>query len=178
MNESLYWKFKRSFQNAKTISLMQHVWVLWKMWTLILISFCWMCNPSLDIIKTSPIIDFGSRCRNKEWTWKKMDLAILNRQWITWGMVWRRFHWIQSCYLITLIPMRDLANIILQSSFSGLHNRFERIGVMHIMEKLSRILNNKNLNRLQNVPKKPFQHSNWDLRMKKKLRNYKYNIRH
>lgn len=159
------------------ISPTQHVWVLSRMWTLILISFCWMCNRSLGIIKTSRIIDFGSRYRNKEWTSKKMDLVILNRRWITWEMGWRKFLWIQSCYSIMLIPMRDLASIILQSSFSGLHNRFEKIGVMHIMEKLCLILNNKNLNWLQNVPKRLFQHLNWDLRMKKKLRNYKYNIR-
>ena len=165
---------------------MQHVWVLSRMSTLISISFSSMFNRSLDIIKTSPIIDFGSRYPNKEWTSKRMDLVILNRPWIIWEMGWRKFLWIQSCCSIMLTPTRDLASIILQSSFSGLHNRYEKIGAMHIMEKLCLILNNKNSNWLQNVPKKLSKHtvtilfiseSAHRLRTKKKPRNYKHNIK-
>ena len=106
-----------------------------------------------------------------------MGLVILNLRWTTWEMAWRKFLWIQSCYSIMPIRMRDWASIILQSSFSGLHKRFERIGVLHIMEKRCLILNNKNLNWLQNVPKRQLQHLNWNLRMKTKLINCKNNIK-
>ena len=59
-----------------------------------------------------------------------------------------------------LIQMKDLANIMLPSSFSGLLNRLEKIGAARITEKLSLILSNKDSNRLQNVLKKLLRHSN------------------